>query len=142
MKISFQVWKENRLRIKPLEGFKQQLQKYIPFSSGFVLSWRTAWTGWFKTTCVEFKFSSPGTVLPASRTWISWDSWTFDMVVIIWDSDSGTLLFNSWAWVSSFSASLYFPKFWYVRAFSRFAMEGKMSTWSIVQWTIKLPQWA
>ena len=31
---------------------------------------------------------------------------------------------------------------WAVRAFSWFAMEGKMSTWSIVQWTIKLPQWA
>ena len=34
-----------------------------------------------------------------------------------------------------------FPDLEALRAFSRFAMEGKMSTWSIVQWAIKLPQY-
>ena len=41
-------------------------------------------------------FSSLGTVLPVSKTWTSWASWTLAMVVIVWgDPAPGTLFLKS-----------------------------------------------
>ena len=103
-----QNWKDNRLWIKTSEGVQTTITKTHTFVSGFiVVSGRTAWTGWLKRTNAECKFSSPGMMLSASLLGVSA---RFPTAFIVSGCSTPIIVFfASRTWISSLSASAYFP---------------------------------